>query len=140
MHLFREKHINNLVDRAQKEIAEGRVEVAWALLEEAHIVSQPIAAFHMYVHWQMILLAWLVRDYKELFGQFIRFLVAAPGSVAKRYPIGNTGRSNVNMFKPMAIPGRIAAKIEFLDSQEKIRLENGGQIKETQRTYPLTRK
>jgi hypothetical protein len=138
--LFREKHIDNLVDRAKKEIAEGKTDVAWALLEEAHIVSQPMAAYHMYVHWQMLLLAWLVRDYKEIFGQIVRFLVAAPGSIAKRYPIGNTGRSNVNMFKPMPIPGRIAAKIEDLDSQEKLRLENGGDIKESQRTYPLTRR
>lgn len=140
MHLFRAKHIDNLVDRARKEIAEGKTDVAWTLLEEAHIVSQPLAAHHMYVHWEMLQLAWLTRDYKEVFGQFLRFLVAAPGSISKRYPMGNTGRSNVDMFTPMVISPRIEAKLKDLDHQEKLRLENGGSIKESQRTYPLTRK
>lgn len=140
MHLFRAKHIDNLVDRARKEIAEGKTDVAWTLFEEAHIVSQPMAAHHMYVHWEMLQLGWLLRDYKEVFGQFLRFLVAAPGSISKRYPMGNTGRSNVDMFTPMTISPRIEAKLKDLDHQEKLRLENGGSIKESQRTYPLTRK
>lgn len=46
---------------------------AWSLLEEAHILSQPLAIPHILVHFKMFCLAVRQRDFAEIFGQTIRF-------------------------------------------------------------------
>ena len=37
-------------------------------------------------------------------GQTIRLLLAVPGSVSGRYPVGNTGGTDVSAFQPMPVP------------------------------------
>jgi hypothetical protein len=44
------------------------------------------------------------RDRREVSGQLVRLLVAGPASALGRYPLGNTGRANVNAMSPMPIP------------------------------------
>lgn len=44
------------------------------------------------------------RDRREIFGQLVRLVVAAPGTWTRRYPVGNTGGANVSALKPMPIP------------------------------------
>jgi hypothetical protein len=51
------------------------------------------------------------RDVHEFFGQVFRLLVAGPGSLTGRYPVGNTGGANVSAFKPMAIPEDLRAAL-----------------------------
>ena len=82
----------------------GDVEGAWELLEQAHILSQPSAWLHVRVHASMLGLAWRTRDTVEIRGQLLRLSVAGPGSVLGRYPVGNTGRSNVPATLPMRVP------------------------------------
>jgi len=43
-------------------------------------------------------------EWHEVAGQMLRTLLAAPGSWSGRYPVGNTGGSNVNAFTAMDIP------------------------------------
>lgn len=81
---------------------------AWTTLAEAHILSQPWATLHVRTHLEMLRLAVRSRDPREVVGQAIRVIVAAPGSLTGRYPIGNTGRSNVSMFEPMPVPDELA--------------------------------
>jgi len=88
--------------------AAGDSDRAWALLEEAHILSQPAAWPHVRVHGAMIGLAWRQRDRAELRGQLLRLVVAGPGSVAGRYPVGNTGRADVPATQPMPMPAELA--------------------------------
>jgi Protein of unknown function (DUF3703) len=77
---------------------------AWAHLERAHILSQPMAGRHVRTHVAMLRFA--VRTFRphEVAGQLFRTLVAAPGSWTGRYPLGNTGGANVSAFAPMDIP------------------------------------
>lgn len=75
----------------------------WRHLERAHILSQPWALDHVAVHAAMLHRAWRQRDSIELRGQLIRIIVAGPGSIVKRYPIGNTGRARVPATLPMPI-------------------------------------
>ena len=77
---------------------------AWALLEEAHVLSQPWAWPHVKVHAAMLALGWRTRDRREVRGQLLRIVVAGPGSMTGRYPEGNTGRSSVSAAQPMPIP------------------------------------
>jgi len=94
----------NVMERACASFDKGETERGWALLERAHILSQPYAWPHVVTHIEMLRVALIARDRKEVVGQVARILVAAPGSLLRKYPEGNSGRSNVSMFQPMTAP------------------------------------
>jgi hypothetical protein len=112
-------HLRQQIKIARKARLDRRPSYCWEILEEAHIISQPFAWMHSLVHWQMLLLAINQIDWLEVRGQLVRLFLAAPGSLLKRYPLGNTGRSNVSMFLPMPIPKRISEKIALLARAEQ---------------------
>lgn len=76
----------------------------WPHLERAHIVSQPWAWPHTRVHVHMFRVAVRQRDRRELVGQIVRTVVAAPGSLSGRYPIGNTGRTTMGLTDIADVP------------------------------------
>lgn len=80
----------------------------WRHLERAHILSQPDPWLHTCNHAAMLLLAVRQRDRREAIGQVIRLIVAAPGSLAGRYPEGNTGRVAAGLLTPMPVPPDLA--------------------------------
>lgn len=84
-------------------------DAAWRALEEAHILSQPWAWQHVKVHGAMLQLAWRSRNRREVTGQVVRLVVAGPGSLLGRYPVGNTGRSTVPINQAMPVPPELAA-------------------------------
>jgi Protein of unknown function (DUF3703) len=59
----------------------------------------------------MLNLALRQHDRREAFGQIVRIIVAAPGSLAGRYPEGNTGRVAAGLTTPMPIPADLAAAL-----------------------------
>jgi hypothetical protein len=90
---------------------------AWRALEEAHILSQPWAWPHVEAHVAMLRLALRERDRAEVRGQLVRIAVAGPGSLAGRYPVGNTGRANVPIGQPMPVPAHLAALLGSLPAR-----------------------
>lgn len=76
----------------------------WCHLERAHILSQPLAGLHLRSHVAMLGAAVRHRDSGETVGQVVRLLLAAPGSISGRYPVGNTGGADVSAFEPMEVP------------------------------------
>lgn len=80
----------------------------WPALERAHIASQPWAWPHSRVHAAMLAAAWRQRDRREIVGQVIRLVVAGPGSLAGRYPPGNTGRTTMGLTEHGTIPDDLA--------------------------------
>lgn len=40
-------------------------------------------------------------DFREVLGQLTRVLIAGPGSLAGKFPLGNTGRARVPLTMPM---------------------------------------
>ena len=91
-------------DSARAARIRGDVTGEWRHLERAHILSQPMVRPHLVTHAAMLAAAWRRRDRREVAGQSLRLLLAAPGSVSGRYPAGNTGGADVSAFKPMPIP------------------------------------
>jgi hypothetical protein len=89
--------------------AAGDAPTEWTHLERAHIVSQPLAGPHVRTHAEMFAAAIRKRDPREIVGQGFRLLVAGPGSITGRYPVGNTGGADVSAFKPMEIPEDLRA-------------------------------
>jgi hypothetical protein len=76
----------------------------WHHLERAHVLSQPIATAHVRTHLAMLAHGLRRRDRREIAGQVVRLLVAGPGSLSGRYPVGNTGGADVSALAPMPIP------------------------------------
>lgn len=107
-------YIRARIENANEAKQQEKFLLAWDLLEEAHILSQPFPSLHTAVHWTMFCLALRQGSAREIVGQAIRLVLAAPGSFTKRYPIGNTGRSNVSMFRPMPTSGAIEKKMRDL--------------------------
>jgi hypothetical protein len=52
------------------------------------------------------MLAYAIRthDRSETLGQLIRLVVAGPGSLTGRYPVGNTGGAAISAFAVLPIP------------------------------------
>ena len=76
----------------------------WHHLERAHILSQPMTVPHLRTHAAMLGAALRRHDRREVVGQLLRLVVAAPGSLTGRYPVGNTGGADVSALQPMPIP------------------------------------
>ena len=85
------------------------VEGEWGHLERAHVLSQPMAVPHVRTHVAMLGYGLRRRDRREIGGQLVRLVVAAPGTWTGRYPVGNTGGANVSALKPMPIPDDLQA-------------------------------
>ena len=73
------------------------------------MLSQPMAVTHVRTHLAMLGYGLRHRDGREVIGQVVRLLVAAPGTWTGRYPVGNTGGANVSALKPMPIPDDLLA-------------------------------
>jgi hypothetical protein len=82
----------------------GDDERSWRHLERAHILSQLHAWPHVWVHLRMLAAGFRRGDRREVVGQLLRLIVAAPGSWLGKAPKGNTGGANVGIFTPMPIP------------------------------------
>jgi hypothetical protein len=94
-----------LADLIDTAIVDARtVADPWPALERAHIASQPWAWPHTRVHAAMLRTAWRLRDRREITGQMIRLIVAGPGSLTGRYPLGNTGRTTMGLTEEGPIP------------------------------------
>ena len=97
---------------AQRAVRVGDTAEAWRLLERVHILSQPWPRAHVRSHLDMLRLAVRTRDRREVAGQLLRVTVAGPGSALGRYPVGNTGRSNVSATLPGPVPEDLAALLD----------------------------
>ena len=96
-------------DAAREARRRGDATTEWHHLERAHILSQPKAGLHLVTHVAMLRAATRRRDMREIAGQVARTLLAAPGSISGRYPVGNTGGADVSAFRPMPIPEDLRA-------------------------------
>ena len=92
------------LDAARTARSTGDTRAEWVHLERAHILSQPMVGAHVRTHVAMFTVALRRHDRHELIGQLFRIIVAAPGSMTGKYPVGNTGGADVSAFAPMPIP------------------------------------
>ena len=102
-------------NQARTARTEGNAAAEWRHLERAHILSQPMAWPHLVTHASMFSAAWRRRDLRELAGQTARLLLAVPGSVSGRYPLGNTGGAGVSAFRPMPVPDDLRSLLTVED-------------------------
>ena len=77
-----------------------------------------MAGPHVLTHVDMLRYGVRHRDGREILGQLFRMVVAAPGSWAGKYPVGNTGAASVSAFEPMPIPDALRAILQGAPAKE----------------------
>ena len=97
---------------ARRSIGAGQLDRGMHHLETAHVLGQYDVLSHCRTHWMMLRVAYKRRRYADVCGQAVRVILGALGSLAGIVPQGNTGGSDVSMFKTMPIDPMIRALIE----------------------------
>ncbi|MGI0487721.1 DUF3703 domain-containing protein [Pantanalinema rosaneae CENA516] len=72
------EHFNAELKKAKTAIAAQDFETAWTALQRAHILGQRDTVANTIAHWNMLKLAWRQRDFREIRGQIMPVLIAAP--------------------------------------------------------------
>ena len=91
------------IAQAKALISRGELEAGFARLERAHVIGQAFVVPHARSHWLMLLFEIRRRQPIAAFGQVVRLVLGILGSAVGKVPVGNTGGSNVSMFKRMPI-------------------------------------
>jgi hypothetical protein len=97
------------VSRARARLREGAYAQALLHLERAHVLGQRYVLPHLLTHWLMLRAELGRREPVAALGQAVRMVLGVLGNALGRLPIGNTGGSNVSMFRPMPIPPELAS-------------------------------
>jgi hypothetical protein len=90
----------------------GRLDESFRHLETAHILGQSYVMPHVRTHWLMLRIGWSRHSVREVWGQAMRIVLGALGSALGIVPIGNTGGTNISMFKRLPISPALAALLE----------------------------
>lgn len=72
MDSVKKETIKKLLTQSKSYAHEDNYPEAMIALEKASLIPRPFGFWHFYIHFKMFLLAWLFRDYKEVFGQFFK--------------------------------------------------------------------
>lgn len=87
----------------REEYQSGRFQIAWSHLERAHIIGQRYPFSHSFVHWEMLLFGFRIKNPKEIIGQIPRLLVGGVKFFVGKVPVGNPGGANVPPLKSFEI-------------------------------------
>lgn len=88
----------------------GDLDRAFKRLEKAHVLGQRHVLRHVQTHWLMLKIGYQRNSEREMSGQLLRIMLGAIGSSIGIVPTGNTGGTNVGIFKRM----QIAAELQKL--------------------------
>ncbi|MDP3848662.1 MAG: DUF3703 domain-containing protein [Pseudomonas sp.] len=91
------------ISQAQGLIAEGKLAAAFTHLERAHVLGQLEVVSHVQVHWLMFKVEVSRRRVMAAVGQLLRIVLGGLGSAVGVVPVGNTGGSDISMFKRLPI-------------------------------------
>jgi uncharacterized protein DUF3703 len=89
---------------AGQRCAAGDLERAFPHLERAHVIGQAYVGLHAKAHWLMFMLELRRRRPGAAFGQTVRIVLGVIGSAVGVVPVGNTGGTDISMFKRLPIP------------------------------------
>lgn len=112
MNPIRRVAFDNEIALAKEFIARGELETGFAHIERAHVIGQDFVLPHARSHWLMLRVEIRRRRPVAVFGQVVRIFLGVLGSAVGVVPVGNTGGSNVNMFKRMPIEPELRNTID----------------------------
>lgn len=82
---------------------QGRFARAFRHLETAHVLGQRHVLPHVVTHWWMLKIGLKRRASGEVSGQAARIVLGALGSAIGVVPSGNTGGTDIGMFKRLPV-------------------------------------
>ena len=82
---------------------QGREDEAIKHLETAHVMGQRYVGPHVRSHWWMLRVEVKRASISGVLGQALRIVLGTVGSLTGIVPHGNTGGTNVSMFKSLPI-------------------------------------
>lgn len=88
---------------ARECIAAGDLDRAFRHLERAHVLGQAFVRPHAKVHGLMLTLELRRARPLAAFGQVVRIVLGSVGSAIGIVPVGNTGGTDISMFKRLPI-------------------------------------
>lgn len=103
MHGDLKNAFESYLNDAKKQINAGSIEAAVENLERAHVLGQRFVLPHLRCHLLFLRIGWIKRSLREMSGQSIRLVLGIIGSTVGVVPTGNTGGTNVGMFRTMPI-------------------------------------
>lgn len=112
MNTVQRSTFNNEIAQAKTFIASGNLEAGFSHLERAHVIGQEYVIPHITSHWLMFQVELRRRRPAAVLGQLIRIVLGALGSAVGAVPIGNTGGTNISMFKRMPIDTELQHAID----------------------------
>jgi len=80
---------------------------AFKHLEVAHVLGQRYMTSHVLTHWWMLKIGLKRRSRYEVVGQCARIVLGALGFAVRIVPTGNTGGTNISMFKRLPIASNL---------------------------------
>lgn len=104
-------YVNKELLKAAQAQSAGDYALAFAHLENAHVLGQESTYWHVKVHYLMMRWAIKQNHLGEFIGQLLRLTAAALLTAINGVPNGNTGGSNVSPLKVMPIKAELAAII-----------------------------
>lgn len=107
MNPIRRAAFDNEIALAKELIAEGELEASVPHLERAHIIGQAFVVPHATSHWLMLTVEYRRRRVMAVVGQTARILLGMLGSAVGLVPIGNTGGTDISMFKRLPIESEL---------------------------------
>lgn len=72
-------------------------------LETAHVMGQRHVAPHVATHFWMLKIGLRRRSPRQAWGQLLRIVLGAIGSAAGIVPVGNTGGTDIGMFRRLPV-------------------------------------
>ena len=92
--------------------AKGEFSRVFQHLEIAHVLGQNDVVPHVMTHYWMLKIGVKRRSLREIWGQVIRIALGAFGSAIGIVPFGNTGGTDISMFKRLPIDPSVQKLIE----------------------------
>lgn len=89
-----------------------RYAAAMRHLEVAHVLGQHHVAPHVATHWWMLRIGWRRRSPRQAWGQLLRIVLGAIGSAVGVVPSGNTGGTDVGLFRRLPVDPAIRRLLE----------------------------
>jgi hypothetical protein len=94
---------DNEIALAKALIARSELEAAFRHLERAHVIGQAFVGPHAISHRLMLKVELRRSRVMAAFGQMVRIVLGVLGSAVGVVPVGNTGGTDISMFKRMPI-------------------------------------
>jgi Protein of unknown function (DUF3703) len=90
----------------------GQLVRAFRHLEVAHVLGQGHVLPHVRSHWWMLKIGMRRRSVREVTGQAVRIALGALGSAVGVVPVGNTGGTDISMFRRLPIAPELRALLD----------------------------